>query len=204
MDFDEINIPKRAIPYEKYFKEMGLSEEETEERIETANKLEEMMLFFFALVSMYEGALLENYDYLVTQLETRYNAEISRITAVDEYLDNYVKDYAKNVTRATVEGIENPWYLSKDRAMFDAENEAVFVIGYKDYVKAKKQGKKRKKWVAFIDKHTRKTHAEVNGKTIPIDGVFRVGGGFFRFPKDTYYGEFPEETVNCRCHVVYK
>ena len=47
-EFDELNSSKsRAIPYEKYFGEMDLTEQQKEDRIKASEKIESMMLFLF-------------------------------------------------------------------------------------------------------------------------------------------------------------
>lgn len=202
---DELNtVPKkRAIPYEQYFREMHLPEEEERKRIDMANKFEEMMLFFFALISMYDDDLAANIDYVIEQLAFRYRVEISQYVGLDDYLIGYTQKYAEEVVQATMEHIDDEWYLSDDRAMFDAENEANSIAEYADFSDALKTGKVHKRWIAFIDKHTRKTHANINGKVIGINDLFEVGDAIMRFPKDTMYGDFPEETINCRCHATY-
>ena len=58
-----------------------------------------------------------------------------------------------------------------------------------------------KEWVAVQDERTRITHAFADGQTIDINSKFVVGGVPLKYPGDPAGG--PEETINCRCVVVY-
>ena len=50
MYFDELNVPnRRSIPYDEYFDEMDIDEEKKEKRKSFAKKLDDVMLFIFAL-----------------------------------------------------------------------------------------------------------------------------------------------------------
>lgn len=57
-----------------------------------------------------------------------------------------------------------------------------------------------KTWVATLDDVTRETHAEADGQEVSIDEPFSVGGDELMFPGDD---GSPEETINCRCTLVY-
>ncbi len=95
------------------------------------------------------------------------------------------------------------WYVSIDRAKFNAENEANTVLNKADYNRAVNAGYIRKRWLTMADEKVRATHREVNGVTIPIDGVFVVGDSLFDFPKSLKYNPSPDEYVNCRCGIMY-
>ena len=58
-----------------------------------------------------------------------------------------------------------------------------------------------KEWVSVQDERTRITHAFANGQQVDINGKFEVGGSLLKYPGDPAGG--PEETINCRCVVVY-
>jgi len=203
---DEVNIipkKKRGVPFERYFGEMELPEWDKERRIEMANKLEEMMLYFFALVELYQDDLEDAIDSIVELLALKYRDVLSEYIDIDEYLQDYTDQFAVQMMETTEDDLENPWMLSDDRAVFDAENEANFTAEYINYVKAVKAGKKNKVWRAFSDNRTRKTHKAINGKVVGIFDLFEVGNALMRFPKDTLYGNYPEEVVNCRCTATY-
>lgn len=52
----------------------------------------------------------------------------------------------------------------------------------------------KKKWIATLDNRTRHSHALLDQKAIPLDGIFDNG---LKFPRDTD-GD-PSEWVGCRC-----
>lgn len=56
-----------------------------------------------------------------------------------------------------------------------------------------------KQWVTSHDDRVRATHRQVDGETVPIGGVWMVGGWPMRYPGDPY-GQ-PEEVIGCRCSV---
>lgn len=95
------------------------------------------------------------------------------------------------------------WYISIDRAKFNAENEANTVLNRDDFLKAKEAGYTRKRWLTEHDNRVRPTHQEVEGVTVPIDGVFIVGDSVFGYPRDLTYSPNPSEVINCRCACSY-
>ena len=95
------------------------------------------------------------------------------------------------------------WYVSLDRAKFNAENEANTVLNRSDYLKAKEAGYKRKRWLTEHDDRVRPTHQEVEGVTIPIDQLYLVGDSLMAYPHDASHGASPSELVNCRCAAEY-
>jgi uncharacterized protein with gpF-like domain len=60
----------------------------------------------------------------------------------------------------------------------------------------------RKTWTATEDAHTRESHADADGQTVPLDETFTVGGAELMFPGDP--DGPPEEIINCRCVVVHE
>ena len=64
--FDELNQLQRSTPYEQYFGEMELTEEEKKKRIAIAEDLEIIFLYFFLLYQEnddedYESMIAEKY-----------------------------------------------------------------------------------------------------------------------------------------------
>lgn len=123
---------------------------------------------------------------------------------LDEYNTNNEKTGTseasyKDVVMATSDG----WYLSQDRVIFNAENEANTVMNYKDFTEAK--GTKRYKvWHTEMDDRVRPTHIPLEGEKIPISELFVVGNALMRYPKDLEYSaDNPEEVINCRCSIEY-
>jgi hypothetical protein len=66
---------------------------------------------------------------------------------------------------------------------------------------AKLTGMGFKTWIATLDDKTRPEHADVHGETVPIDGVFVVGGEEADYPGDPNLSD--AMAANCRCTVAY-
>lgn len=203
-EFDELNNPKsRAIPYEQYFGEMELTEEQKEERIKASKRIEDMMLFLFSLLSVMKEYSYENLEFVVSQVKNQYSDILSVSMEMDEYLNGYVNDFSEQIVETTQNHMDDELYLSDDRAMFVAENEANTTFNYLEYKKAIESGKKKKRWITMRDRHVRHTHQLVEGKTIGINDVFLVGDSEMFYPKDITFGASAREIVNCRCSIKY-
>lgn len=98
--------------------------------------------------------------------------------------------------------VNNNYWLSVDRAIIIAENEANTTFNLHDYEDAKELGFKFKTWITENDAVVRKTHKPLHEMTIPIDSLFAVGNSQMRYPKDALLGN-AREIVNCRCVVEY-
>jgi len=59
----------------------------------------------------------------------------------------------------------------------------------------------QKQWVATLDNRSRDAHLAMNGKTVPIDEDFIVGGRPMGYPSDPRGGA--SNVINCRCVVIY-
>ena len=194
---DELNNIRSVDP-KKYFEDMGLTEEEIEERMEFTEKANS--IFDFILVLILAGVA----DDLIDRLEGDYLSLINEYMTADDYLIQYAMDFSENFVNTTKDHIDDEWYTSSDRSLFNAENSANDVLNYKEYQKAIKEGKTKKEWVTEKDAKVRNTHRAVGGKKIGIKENFYVGGVPMRFPKDyEFAAAFPQETVNCRCRVKY-
>ena len=201
--FDELyginpNYKRRSIDYEEYFAIMDLSKREKEKRIRLAQKLEYVFVFAMYLLGMYGDDLFTS-----KKIADKFKETLAEDVMVDEFLNAYIESLSKQFVETTRNNLNNIYYLSKDRAMFSAENEANSVMNYCDYVYAKENGKTRKRWLTEGDNRVRETHTEVRYATIPIDDYFVVGESLMLFPKDTSMDADAEEIVNCRCVVEY-
>lgn len=222
LSFDELHEPKtkiieRSLPYEQYFGEMDLTPEQKEKRIEMANRFEDMMLFFFALVGVMNEYSYVNDQFVIAQIEAMYIAVLSGSNvlfndtdtsknnqiAVDNRLRNYANQFAQQIVQTTHENSDNAWYTSTDRAKFVAENEANTSYNYDENSEAIRNGNKFKTWISMKDRRVRKTHARVDSEKIPINEPFLVGNSEMMFPKDETLGASASEIVNCRCTVKY-
>lgn len=205
-EIDELNIitwRKRSVPFEKYFGDTDLTEEQKKKRIELAKELDDLMLFLLAVIALMRDGDYIDRDYIYQQTKDRYMAIVQRHMGIDDYLDDYINQFSTTFLDTTLDEIDEAWYLSSDRAAFIAENESESVWNYDDYRQAVLSGKRWKKWVDIRDRRERKTHREVGGKVIPIDDVFVVGDSLMRYPKDISLAPSAEQIVNCRCTVEY-
>jgi hypothetical protein len=100
------------------------------------------------------------------------------------------------------EDLEDDYFLSEQRAISAAENEANNVLNKADYKKAKREGKLYKTWISELDNKTRPWHWDAYGQKKGIDEYFDVGGEFMMYPHDT--SASPENTIHCRCSVKYE
>lgn len=201
--FDELyginpNYKRRSIDYEEYFAIMDLSKREKEKRIRLAQKLEYVFVFAMYLLGMYGDD-----SFIVEKIADKFKETLDEDIMLDEFLNAYIENLSKQFVETTRNNPNNIYYLSKDRAMFSAENEANSVMNYYDYVYAKENGKTRKRWLTEGDNRVRETHTEVRYTTIPINDYFVVGESLMLFPKDTSMDADAEEIVNCRCVVEY-
>ena len=211
--YDELNIRpnnRRSEPYKEYFSKMSISDKEKQERIAFSEQMEEVVLYILALIETTIESGESDQEYIQTQFYDKYLDVIASYMLIDTYIKQYALDVTKQIIDATFErfsaedkSITDDYYLSNDRTMFISECEANSILNYRQYSKAVKAGKTKKKWIDVGDKRERKTHLEVGGATLPIDEPFSVGDSLLQFPKDTSLGASADEIVNCRCSIQY-
>lgn len=211
--YDELNIRpnnRRSEPYKDYFSKMSISDKEKQERIAFSEQMEEVVLYILALIETTIESGESDQEYIQTQFYDKYLDIIASYMLIDTYIKQYALSVTKQIIDATFErfssedkSITDDYYLSNDRAMFISECEANLILNYRQYSKAVKAGKTKKKWIDVGDKRERKTHLEVGGTTLPIDEPFSVGDSLLQFPKDTSLGASADAVVNCRCSIQY-
>lgn len=212
--YDELNVRelgnRRSEPYKEYFSKMSISDKEKQERIAFSEKMEEVVLYILALIETTIESGETKREYIQTQFYDKYLDVIASYMLIDAYIKQYAVDITKQIIDTTFErlssedkSITDDYYLSNDRAMFISECEANSILNYRQYSKAVKSGKTKKKWIDVGDKRERKTHLEVGGTTLPIGEPFSVGDSLLQFPKDTSLGASADEIVNCRCSIQY-
>jgi hypothetical protein len=103
-------------------------------------------------------------------------------------------------TRTAADTIEPVGFSFRDEAMKLLRTEATGAFNVGRIGQARQDGFGFKKWVAHHDKHTRATHLDASGQTVPVSQDFIVGGAAMAYPGDPK-GPF-RETVNCRCSTV--
>ena len=200
--FDEIN--NRSVPYEQYFGEMELTDEQIEKRIEAAHDFEDMMLLLFALLSTAKKYNISDVGFINAEVEKLYLSVVGNYMPIDDYMENYAKDFSEEIVQSTVNNEQDPYYTSEDRAMFVAENESNTSLNYAEYINAVQSGRTKKKWITMNDKKVRHTHRNIDGKTLNIADAFEVGDSLMMFPKDSEtFGAEAKEIVGCRCCIKY-
>lgn len=212
--YDELNVRelgnRRSEPYKEYFSKMSISDKEKQERIAFSEQMEEVVLYILALIETTIESGETKREYIQAQFYDKYLDVIASYMLIDAYIKQYAVDITKQIIDTTFErlssedkSITDDYYLSNDRAMFISECEANSILNYRQYSKAVKSGKTKKKWIDVGDKRERKTHLEVGGTTLPIGEPFSVGDSLLQFPKDTSLGASADEIVNCRCSIQY-
>lgn len=107
-----------------------------------------------------------------------------------------VEAIAKNISQSIGGSI------SDSRARTIARTETHMAAGFGMQEQAKDAGYPvNKVWVAVEDDRTRETHTFVDGTEIAIDDNFQVGNDLLQYPGDP--NGSPEETINCRCTLIY-
>lgn len=195
---------RRSIPYDEYFGDMELTEEEKKDRKKFAESMEEVMLFIFALFSVMKQYGYQNNSFIIRELRERYSETILKFMQLDDYLKKYVEKFSRETIEITIKHEDETYYTSDDRAVFISENESHFAFSHKEFSDAVKAGKTKKQWMDIRDDRERKTHREVGRTILPINKPFLVGNSKMMHPKDAEtYGASAEEIVGCRCSARY-
>lgn len=191
------------MPYEQYFGEMEITDDQKKKRIQVAEEIEYIMFFLYELVSLMTDYRYISPEFIKQKVYEKYINVLEKHGKPDKYIEEYAKEFSDMVVDTTIKHSGEEFYRSEDRAMLVAENEANSAINYFEYKEAVAGGKKRKQWITQRDDRVRDTHKEVNGETIPIDNAFIVGDSLMAFPKDTSYGASINEIAGCRCTIKY-
>ena len=204
LNIDELNIVDEPIPYEQYFGEMEISNKEKKDREELAEELETIFIMLFAMAAMEDEDSESCYQYL----DDRYCRIATKYMGAKEtpaYISEYAAQITKSIVDTTMENADTEYYLSKDRAMYLAANEANSIGNYREQVGMIKKGYRYKIWRTMKDSRVRHTHILLDEKKVGIFEHFEVGDTQMMFPKDTSLGadKHPEEIINCRCSLRY-
>lgn len=205
LKIDELNIPRRSMPYSKYFGEMVLTKKQKEQRTRLAIRLEDIILEMLETLDiglemgvdnsmLAEQIFMEAYLLLLSEEDIEITYEVYK----------YIEDLAHSLVTVTLSHRDDPYYRSEDRAVLIAENEADTAFDSDEYRQALRRGMRYKQWHTILDGKERETHHEVSGTFIGISEFFQVGDAEMLYPKDYINaGDHPEEYVNCRCSVEY-
>lgn len=203
LNIDEINKPFDADAYiEDYFKPMRINEEEREQRKQASKDFREYLLTLFLLIGIQSEYIAVNWTVIEEEMRIEFERAATRYANNTQMLRNYIADKASEFVRITRENIDKgEYWVSDERATYEAVNEANEVFGIGEYQDAVESGMRFKEWVTQRDPLVRKSHREVDGKKIPINDYFVLEKGILLFAGD--YSNCPSETYGCRCTTVY-
>lgn len=209
---DELN---NLIPYdnqisdidkwlEQFYSVMPIDDEQKEKRKSVAFSIRESMLFLFTLMFTMAETDSWNYEIALSAFRNEFRNAITPYVTIDLFIESYIQDFTKQYLDTTIEHLSKndaSFFVSDDRATMGGANESNSVVGYQELENAINEGYTRKKWRTEKDNRVRKTHKEMEGKTIPIDDYFIVGGSALLYPRDPEGEE--KEIANCRCVCEY-
>ncbi len=200
---DELRVREQStviITYEEYFEPMVLTKWQRKKRIALAEELEDALFLLF-LAWYYETDIIE----AQREFTDKYIAAVEKYDDVNlrDDFDEYITLLAAALYESTLRNIDDPYFTSLDRAVYVAANEANTALNKIEFGEAKADGKTMKTWHTEQDLRVRDTHVPLDGKTIPIDDDFMVGGYPMAYPKDGSKGSPLREIVGCRCSVTY-
>lgn len=209
---DELN---NLIPYdnqisdidkwlEQFYSVMPIDDEQKEKRKSVAFSIRESMLFLFTLMFTMAESESWNYDIALSAFRNEFRNAISPYVTIDLFIESYIQDFTKQYLDTTIEHLSKDdasFFVSDDRATIGSANESNSVVGYQELEDAINEGYTKKKWLTERDNKVRKTHKEMEGKTIPINDYFIVGGSALLYPRDPEGEE--KEIANCRCVCKY-
>ena len=201
--FDELNTPFNSESYiNEYFKPMRISKEDKEIRKQAARDFRDYLFDLFLLLGIQSEYLAVNWTLIEEQMRTEFQRAAMLYANNTPMLQSYIADKASDFVRITRENIDKgEYWLSDERATYEAVNEVNEVFGIDDYQTAIDNGMRFKKWVTERDSRVRKSHKEVDGLKIPIEDYFALEKGIMLYPGD--YENCPAECPNCRCVAVY-
>lgn len=209
---DELN---NLIPYEnkitdidkwldEFYEVMPISDERKEKRKSVAKQIREVILFLFSLMYTMAENNSWNYDIALSAFRMEFRNVIVNYVKIDLFMENYIQEFTQKYLDVTVEHLSKDdasFFVSDDRATIGGANESNSIIGYEELEEAIEDGSTMKRWRTQRDNRVRHTHREMEGKTIPIDDYFIVGGSALLYPRDPEGEE--KEIAGCRCALEY-
>lgn len=213
LSFDELNAlgkKRRSESIEEYYDPMRISRKRRQKRIEVARKYRDALLDYMHFVDDYaefgyidEPATELLRSSIMELIEDAFvvirSAEINAESVYRAYSDRISKQIHESTMRNKD---KDEYFLSEDRATLIGEDESNALCGYDELQEAFEYGMSDKTWRTVGDKAVRDTHRAVDGKTVPIDSPFIVGGIEMMVPRDPEV-DAPEETAGCRCWLTF-
>ena len=100
--------------------------------------------------------------------------------------------------RKRIDAVESEWQTRSNRI---ARTETTGAYNAGSIQAAHDEGAAVKIWQATADSRTRRSHLNASGQCVPVGDDFRVGGRSLTMPADP--SGPPDETINCRCTLVF-
>ena len=202
---DEINQGEfdYARYIDEYFEPMDITEAQRDERKKASRDFRDFLLFLFAILAVQEEYSTVDWEYFEAQFVIEFERNALNYARNTELLKEFVRDKAAEFTHITREhyGEDNYW-VSDERATYEAVNDANAVLGYEELEEAKDNGYQFKVWKTERDNRVRKDHRTLEGKKIKIDEYFLLPDCMMLFPHDDVNGT-EKQTSNCRCVCKY-
>jgi uncharacterized protein with gpF-like domain len=201
---DEVSIPQWDFEkyIEEYFAPMRINEEEREQRKQASRDFRDYLLTLFLLIGIQSEYIAVNWAVIEEEMRIEFERAALRYANNSQMLRDYIADKASEFVRITKENIDKgEYWVSDERATYEAVNEANEVFGIGEYQDAVESGMKWKEWITQRDPLVRKSHREVDGKKIPINDYFVLEKGLMLYPSD--YENCPAESYGCRCVAKY-
>lgn len=202
---DEINKGEfDAAKYiDEYFEPMDISEEQKDERKKASRDFRDFLLFLFTLLAVQDEYSSIDWAYFEAQFVIEFERNALKYARDTDLLKEFVREKAEDFTRITRENYGNDSYwISDERATYEAVNDANAVLGYEELKEAKDNGYKYKTWKTELDNRVRKDHRNMEGKKVEIDDYFVFPDCMMLMPHDDVNGT-EKQTSNCRCVCKY-
>lgn len=207
LDFDELNELVgygRSMPFNQYFGEMRIAQDERKRRIDIAERFEDgfIEILAWAFYTQQRRSLSESEvkGRIKGVFETALGSDIKRLEETDRMIDTLSKDIARTTVKR---GKTDPFFVSADRARLISEDSANHFMNYLEFQMASRRGYKWKTWNTILDGRERLTHNLADGQMQEIALPFEVGTSLLMYPHDGSLGADLNEIVNCRCSVSY-
>lgn len=186
------------IDWEVFFNAMDLTEEQREKRERVADKLFWVFAALFVLAQT-----TQDEEICVWWLDNQLTMVVQEYGVYNSYSVLYIDKFTREYVDVTFRN-DGEYFVSDDRALLGALNEANAIVGYEELEDAIADGATYKIWVTEKDNKVRPTHKVMNGKKIPIDDFFEVGGERLLYPRDEVNCGDLAELANCRCHLSFE
>lgn len=201
--FDELNTFDYEQYINDYFEPMQITGKQKEDRKQAARDFHDYLYILLLSLGIQSEYIAVNWIAFEEEMRLEFQRAALRYAKNTQMLSDYIAQKASDCARITRDNIsDGEYWVSEERATYEAVNEANEVFGCQEFQDAISQGKRYKTWHGIMDGRERKSHVKMEGKRIPINDYFIMDKGILLYPGDAYNGE-PEEVDNCRCWLIY-